>query len=115
MVLLLSVLLVSSCSGEDPCKDKICPEVKLIRKDQVGVRSGQAGRPSPQESRKVTSVLLCLQDFEIHELVPTTWIRTKVAGTSNSDFLDAAKRLKSFVKNGEGVFVPETYCSELKM
>lgn len=107
MVLLLSVLMVSSCRGEDFCKDKTCPAFTVIEKNQVGLRSGQAGRHSPEECRKVTSVLLCLQDFEIHEFVPTTWIRTKVAGTSNSDFLDANERLKSFVKDGEGAFVPE--------
>lgn len=108
MVLLLSVLLVSSCRGEDFCKNKICPEFTVTKSNQVGLRSGQAGRHSPEESRKVISMLLCLQDFEIHEFVPTTWIRTQVEGTSNSEFLKANGRLKSFAQNGEGVFVPET-------
>lgn len=74
---------------------------------EVGLRSGQAGRHPPEESRQVTSVLLCLQGIEIHEFVPTTWIRTKVAGTSDYDFIEANNRLKSFVDNGEGVLVPE--------
>ncbi|TWW78492.1 heme-binding protein soul2 [Takifugu flavidus] len=74
VVLLLSVLLVSSCSGEDFCKGKTCPAFTVIERNQ---------------------------NYEIHQFVPTTWIRTKVAGTSDSDFLDANGRLKSFVKNGE--------------
>lgn len=108
MVLLLSALLVSSCRGEDYCGGKICPSFTVVDRNEVGLRSGQAGRHSPEESRKVTSVLLCLQNFEIHEFAPTTWIRTEVTGTSGSDFLEANGRLNSFAKDGEGVFVPET-------
>lgn len=53
VTLLLSLLLVSSCRGEDFCKDKICPEFKVIESSQVGLRSCQAGRHSPEESRKL--------------------------------------------------------------
>uniref|UniRef100_A0A8P4KHZ9 Heme-binding protein 2 n=1 Tax=Dicentrarchus labrax TaxID=13489 RepID=A0A8P4KHZ9_DICLA len=81
LVLLVSLVLVSFCRGQDFCNQKLCPQYKLIEKNQ---------------------------DFEKRLYVATDWITTKIESTVATDLMTARSRLIEYCKreNDAGFTIP---------
>ncbi|XP_030604383.1 heme-binding protein soul2 [Archocentrus centrarchus] len=71
MFTLLTLFLVSFCTGQDFCLSKKCPQCTVVETHP---------------------------EFELRLCGPTDWITTKIASTSSSDVLAANSRLKDYTK-----------------